>query len=967
MRGRLLAATLSLIACPSQGQGFGQNHVVLRDFHWQIRSTEHFDIHYYEGSEPLVPAAADILEKAYAKISRGLSATFKERRPFFLYASVNDMQQSNIVEVGDGTGGVTEAFKDRFMIYNDGTKQWLDDVATHELVHVFQYSVLVSGFWKSARILKSVVYPLWMMEGMAEYFTAGLDDTTQEYYVRDAATSGGLIPLWKLEHFSHLKPHQVTLAYKSGATLMEFVASQYGQEKIGEMLRLFESRFESNAMLQELVGMDIFAFDKKWREFLEERYRRVLRRERLQEPTAFGVRLTTGTSTLPEFNTSPVFTPDGRRMAYISTRAGHPPTVMIQDLHTGRRRALVLRRFVRLENIELGRFVQLSRVLALSPDGGTLAFVGQKNHRESLFLYDLRRGRLSRVPLPGFMTASEPAFSPDGRRIAFTGMKDSVTNLYLLDRTSGRIEAVTNDPADDQSPAFSPDGRYLIYSSEVKLEASGHPYQRRLYRVDLATGKTQRLLELAGEARDPVFSADGRRILFGLQGKGFADIYELELESGRVWRLTRSIGASLTPIYTPAGEIAFSSFRRNSVHIYRARRASLLNEPVLEAKFLPGPSSLQIGSAPERLPGMSISTSTWRGAVWRSTAAADLGEARPYGFKFSTDLLLPALFYSSQGGLFLMGYWQGSDMLGNHQLGAMTTMNTGQGYYNYQTQYAYRRFRPQLSLAAVGVIQENATDPTNRTTANQSAHAQIAGAAYPLDRFHRIETLLASVENSRSYPGNPAANNEQRERIASAAFVRDTVGGRYLVATFGSRLRLGFQSAYPNLGGNVRYNTFAAIAHQFIPTGSWSALALKGFIADSNGPNRHQFQLGGLGGIRGYAASVVENVGNRALLTTAEWRFPVWKNMDYYMWYFFPDFYFKAVTGAVFTDAGYVWNSRRQLATARWGDINQSIGAGLRLHAFILQLFPLVLAFDYARPTTANTPGVFYVYLGPLF
>ena len=85
-----------------------------------------------------------------------------------------------------------------FIVFNDGSRAWLDTVTTHELTHVFQFHILVEGFWKSARILKTIVYPLWMMEGMAEYYSWGLDDTPGSILVRDAATSEGLIRLEEL-------------------------------------------------------------------------------------------------------------------------------------------------------------------------------------------------------------------------------------------------------------------------------------------------------------------------------------------------------------------------------------------------------------------------------------------------------------------------------------------------------------------------------------------------------------------------------------------------------------------------------------------------------------------------------------------------------------------------------------------------------------------------------------------------
>jgi len=99
---------------------------------------------------------------------------------------------------------------------------------------------------------------------------------------------------------------------------------------------------------------------------------------------------------------------------------------------------------------------------------------------------------------------------------------------------------------------------------------------------------------------------------------------------------------------------------------------------------------------------------------------------------------------------------------------------------------------------------------------------------------------------------------------------------------------------------------------------------------------------------------------------TAEWRVPVWENIDYYMWYMFPDFYFKQVALAVFSDTGYSWSSDDQLSSSRVGHLKNSVGVGLRIHTFILQLAQLVLSFDFARSTTERG-GAFYFYFGPLF
>ncbi|TBR24828.1 hypothetical protein EPO15_03330 [bacterium] len=935
----MFAAAALLAPPPAFSQNFGQNQVRLKTFDWKSAETEHFLVHSYPASEATASAAADILERSYARVSTAMGVSWepKDRKPFFLYATVHDMQQSNIVQVGDGTGGVTEAFKDRFMAYHDGSKQWLDTVLTHELTHVFQYQVLVSGWWRSGRILKTIVYPLWMMEGMAEFFSWGFDDTPGETLVRDAATSNGLIPLWKLEHFSHLKPHQVRLAYESGEKALEFLEREYGEGSVAKMLKLFESRFETSAVLSDLTGLDVFAFDKKWREYEEERGRRTARLEGLRGPESYGPALTASEGGLPEQNSSPVFTPDGTTMAWLSTRDGYPPQVMKKDLRTGKVRALLAHDRA-VESVHLGHFANLSRVLALSADGRTLAAGGTKNHRDSLWLIDLASGRKRRLDVPGFDALGQPAFSPDGATLAFSGLKDGVTDLWLADVRTGAARRLTDDPQDDQTPAFSPDGRWAVYTSEFEAPGSAMLYRRRLRRVDVSTGAGEDLPTPPGLARDPVVSPDGTKVLYSLEGGGFHDVYELDLASGRSVRLTRSIGAAYDPVYAPDGEIAFAALRRGSVHVYKAPRARFGAD-----------------APPGDRPGPGVARAP---AAARSAYAA----ARS---PFSTDLFLPAFFYSSNGGLFWTSYYQGSDLLGDHSVGGLVSYASGQGYLDYQTQYEFKRWRTALGAAAVGRLRRDSLDTSSGYTQDESAHAQYLSASYPFDRYDRLDAVAGSV--TESYDASFALPRPHREsRIASAQLVRDTVRGRYLVATAGGRMRAGYSVAPRVLGGNsVREGVFAEL-QRYVPTGGLSALAFRADAAGFWGPDPPQYVLGGIGGVRGYARSATEDAGRAGVTATAEWRIPVVKNLDYYMWYIFPDFYFKAVSLALFTDAGRTWSDRGELRRSDWGAVRHSYGGGLRIHTYILQLFPLVLHFDYAQRSTTDG-GVFYFYLGPLF
>ena len=86
-------------------------------------------------------------ERWYARLSRILGFQLKERQPLVLYASHAHFQQTNTIggAPGEGTGGVTEAFKRRIVLPVGASLAETDHVLGHELVHAFQYAMTGQG------------------------------------------------------------------------------------------------------------------------------------------------------------------------------------------------------------------------------------------------------------------------------------------------------------------------------------------------------------------------------------------------------------------------------------------------------------------------------------------------------------------------------------------------------------------------------------------------------------------------------------------------------------------------------------------------------------------------------------------------------------------------------------------------------------------------------------------------------
>ncbi len=125
---------------------------------------------------------------------------------------------------------------------------------------------------------------------------------------------------------------------------------------------------------------------------------------------------------------------------------------------------------------------------AWSPDSRRLAYVSFENNKSSIFVQTLRTGNRIRVSSkPGINGA--PAFSPDGRRLVVTlGGIDGNLDIHVLDINTRQSRRLTTHRAIDTEGTWSPDGRYIYFTSDrsggpqiYRIAASGGNVERITY------------------------------------------------------------------------------------------------------------------------------------------------------------------------------------------------------------------------------------------------------------------------------------------------------------------------------------------------------------------------------------------------------------------------------------------------------------------------------------------------------
>ncbi len=130
------------------------------------------------------------------------------------------------------------------------------------------------------------------------------------------------------------------------------------------------------------------------------------------------------------------------------------------------------------------------------------------------------------------------AFSPDSKELAFARNTDKVeaisTNgdIFTVLVTGGESRRITGDnPANELTPMYSPDGRYLAYRAQAKPGFEADRWRLMLY--DRKTGQSHSLTEQFDSSVESfTFSADGQRIYLSALDQGRQPIYELPLGGG---------------------------------------------------------------------------------------------------------------------------------------------------------------------------------------------------------------------------------------------------------------------------------------------------------------------------------------------------------------------------------------------------------------------------------------------------
>lgn len=152
----------------------------------------------------------------------------------------------------------------------------------------------------------------------------------------------------------------------------------------------------------------------------------------------------------------------------------------------------------------------------LSPDRKSVLLLAQKPEQApNVYVMNLADHSI-RPPLTSFRWgATDPQWSPDGQSLALAGFNDNASfcELYIVDVKTGRQRQMTKNNFNDKEPVFTPDGKRVLYTTDESPLPDAAFGILHVAVVAVGGGKPEAFTEDEGSSIRPQVSADGKAVL----------------------------------------------------------------------------------------------------------------------------------------------------------------------------------------------------------------------------------------------------------------------------------------------------------------------------------------------------------------------------------------------------------------------------------------------------------------------
>jgi len=543
LKNNPLIILLSILILFSSAQSlFGQLYIEDKlppSLKWKTLHTKHFYIHFTPELEHIAFKMKEIAEEVHKKLSKRI-----KWKPYFKTSII-------LTDMTDLPNGMASIFPlNHIVIYTkrpdlDSTlnnySDWLRTLFIHEYAHILNMDT-ISGIPGALRYFPGRLYhpnlflPTWIIEGNAIVHESRngkgrIHSAYAHMIMRKEVESNSLKDISKASHFPRKWP-MGRVPYIYGAFFSDYLEKRFGKGVIDKIY--YENSdniipFMANKSAKDIMGLPFTTLWKDWQKKLKEDYSKKIKSLKAQGITKYyQISEKYSSLILPRFgknNTLYYFNINRKKentLVQISLKDKKKKTitdVIYPQCISVRNNSLII------SDIELyntyktysdiytinkyrKRITRGLRIKYFDQHKNHIYGINSQSDRYNLIKINLKTKKRTYLIKNSPIQIAFIRLNRQGTRAVFTFKRNKAhTDIAIIDLKRGDVTRITNDSFIDIEPLWHPDGKGIVFSSD----RSGI---YNLYEYNLETKLLRRLTNLTGGAFSPDISSDGKKIAF---------------------------------------------------------------------------------------------------------------------------------------------------------------------------------------------------------------------------------------------------------------------------------------------------------------------------------------------------------------------------------------------------------------------------------------------------------------------
>jgi acylaminoacyl-peptidase len=250
---------------------------------------------------------------------------------------------------------------------------------------------------------------------------------------------------------------------------------------------------------------------------------------------------------------SPRWSPDGTRLAYVSAADGSPQ-LYVRWMDSG-------------QTALLTNLVKAPDAIAWSPDGKSIAFAQFVPANKPPLAASPEKPEGAQWA-PPVKIIDSVVYRVDGAGYLEAGYQ----HIFIVSSEGGTPRQLTRGDFNDDGPlSFTPDGKSLVFSANRGPDWERDSQESDVFSVDIASGKLTQLTTRDGPDTSPVVSPDGRKIAYlgfddRLQGYQVTHLYVMDVDGGNPREVTAAFDRDVAdPKWSADGRTVFFTYDERGV------------------------------------------------------------------------------------------------------------------------------------------------------------------------------------------------------------------------------------------------------------------------------------------------------------------------------------------------------------------------------------------------------------------